>query len=184
MKTEIQKIWFTGSHGTGKTTQMEYFHSLHPEFDMLTMERRDLHQKGIIQLNKKASPWDEIIIAGTAMLTMVGTAAPFISDRSWICKCAYSQVCAFDDDLLAAWHIINTKSFPGVGEHDIYFYFPPTISLIDDGVRSVDPQYQKDVDLFIQFYLDYFKIPFVTIKESSIQDRNFEIERAVFGKIS
>jgi hypothetical protein len=175
-----QKIWFTGSHGTGKTTQMNYFHMLHPEFRTVEMERRDLHHKGIINLNRRASPWDEVIIAGQAMLSFVSTPAPFISDRSWVCKCAYSQACDFSDELLAAWHTVNVLSFPGVAVNELYIYFPPVIPLEDDGVRSTDPAYQKEVDLLVQFYLDFLKIPYVSLQTTTVQDRHFEIERAVY----
>ena len=180
MKTT--KIWFTGSHGTGKTTQMEYFHQLHPEFGKMKMERRDLHEKGIIKLNREAAPWDEVVIAGTVMLAILATSAPFISDRSWVCKCAYSQCLPYRQEILDAFHTLYTDAFPGYEENEKYFYFPPTIPLENDGVRSPDLEYQKDVDLFIQFYLDYFGIPYHTITSSTIQDRHFEIERVVFEK--
>jgi len=75
----VNKIWFTGSHGTGKSTQVDYFHNLHPEFNILDVERRELHSKGIINLNKRAAPWDEIVIAGNVMLGILSTSAPFIS---------------------------------------------------------------------------------------------------------
>jgi hypothetical protein len=174
------KVWFTGSHGVGKTTQLNYFIQLHPEFNVLDVERRDLHSKGIINLNKRATPWDEIVIAGNVMLGILSTPAPFISDRSWICKCAYSQALPFEEEFLAAWHYINIRSFPGVAEDELYVYFPPIFPIEDDGVRSTDPEYQKEVDYYVQFYLDYFQIPHVILLGETIQDRHFEIESAVF----
>jgi hypothetical protein len=183
MKTNINKIWFTGSHGTGKTTQMEYFHQIHPEFGKMKMERRDLHKQGIIKLNKDAAPWDEVVIAGSVMLAILATASPFISDRSWVCKCAYSQALPFRQEILDAFHTLYTDAFPGMNEAtEKYFYFPPTIGLENDGVRSTDVEYQKEIDLNVQFYLNFFGIPYHTITASTIQDRNFEIEREVFKK--
>jgi hypothetical protein len=177
------KIWFTGSHGTGKTTQMEYFLRVHPEFNRLEMERRHLAEQGIIKINKAAAPWDEIVISGCAMLAMLSTSSPFISDRSWVCKCAYAQALPFSQELLEAYHVVNTNSFFGVTEQDKYFYFPPIIELEDDGVRSIDPVYQKEIDYWVQFYLDYFGIPFYTIEQLTVQDRHFEIEKEL-NKIS
>ena len=178
---EYNKIWFTGAHGTGKTTQVNYFNKLHPEFNILDVERRDLHARGIINLNKRAAPWDEVVIAGNVMLGILSTPSPFISDRSWICKCAYSAALPFEEELLTAWHVININSFPGVAKDEKYFYFPPVIPLEDDGVRSMDPEYQKEIDFYIQFYLDYFGIDFHTMEAYNVQDRNFEIESVVFG---
>lgn len=184
MESKIKKIWFTGAHGTGKTTQLEYFRKFHPEYDTLDVERRDLHAKGIINLNKRAAPWDEIVIAGNVMLGILATSAPFISDRSWVCKCAYSAALPFPEKLLDAWHTINVNSFPGFTEEEKYFYFPIGMFPIeDDGVRSTDPEYQKEIDFLVQFYLDYFKIPFYTIESSTVQDRHFELESEIFGKL-
>lgn len=179
----MYKVWFTGSHGTGKTTQVEYFRKFYPEYTKVDMERRNLFAAGIIKPNKDASPWDEIVIAGNAMLAMISTASPFISDRSWVDKCAYTQCSPFPEELLEAFHIVNVSSFFGVSEIDRYFYFPPMIDLEDDGVRSPDPAYQKEVDYWIQFYLDYFKIPYHTIESYTIQDRHMEIIKTLFGKI-
>lgn len=160
---------------------MEYFNRQHPEFTMLDMGRRELYRNGVINLNKKASPWDEVVIAGTAMLTILSASAPFISDRSWVCKCAYSQCLPFDDDLLEALHIVNTRAFPGVGPGDLYVYFPPVLELEDDGVRSIDPEYQKEIDYYIQFYLDFLQVSCYTLQSYHLQDRHLEIQELVFG---
>ena len=174
---------------THNTTQVEYFlqqvndKTMHPKWQKLDMERRDLHAKGIINLNKRATPMDELVIAGNVAYGILSTSAPFISDRSFICKCAYSQALPFPEELIMAWHVINTMSFPGVEDNEIYFYFPPMIPLEDDGVRSIDPEYQKEIDYWVQWYLDYFQIPFHTIESYTVQDRHMEITQKVFGKI-
>jgi nicotinamide riboside kinase len=188
-KARYNKVWFTGAHGTGKTTQVNYFleqvntTAMHPKWQSLDVERRDLHAKGIINLNKKAGMWDEVVIAGNVMLGILRTSAPFISDRSWVCKCAYSQALPFEEKLLDALHLINTKAFPGFNSNELYIYVPPVIPLEDDGVRSVDPEYQKEIDYYVQFYLDYFKIPFYTLESYSVQDRHLEIIKEVFGEV-
>lgn len=183
MESSIKKIWFTGSHGTGKTTQLEYFRTIHPEYSKLNLEVRDLVELGIININKKAKPWDELAMKGRAMLQILSASSPFICDRSWVCKCAYAQALPFPQELLEAYHVENTCAFPGIAEDELYIYFPPMIPLEDDGVRSIDPEYQKEIDLLVQFYLDFFQIPFYTMETLSVQDRNFEIERVVFGEI-
>lgn len=177
---KYNRIWFTGAHGTGKTTQRDFFKMLHPEFHVMEVERRNLVEDGIIKVNREAAPWDEIVIAGCAMLSFISTPAPSISDRSWICKCAYSQALPYDPELLYAYHVVNTYAFPGFSDRDIYIYFPLGLPLEDDGIRSVDPEYQNDIDLLIQFYLDYFEVPYYILREQTVQDRNFEIERLVF----
>ena len=179
MKSKIIKIWFTGSHGTGKTTQMHYFHRLHPEYQEINLEVRHLFEQGIIKINEEAAPWDELVMQGQAMLGILSATAPFVCDRSWIDKCAYAQALPYPQYLLDALDDIDTAAFPGVENNETYFYFPPILEIENDGVRSTNPQYQKEIDLLVQYYLNRFQIPYITLESSSIQNRHFEICRAI-----
>jgi hypothetical protein len=71
-------------------------------------------------------------------------------------------------------------SFPGFTDEDLYVYFPIAIPLEDDGVRSTDPEYQKEIDLLVVYYLDFFEIPYHEMKSETVQDRHLELERIVF----
>ena len=136
-----------------------------------------------MKVNKDAAPWDEVVIAGDVMLQLLNTPTPSISDRSWIDKCAYSQALPHKEELIDAYHIIYSEAFPGVGENDRYFYFPPRFPIEANGIRSVDIEYQNEIDLLIRFYLDYFNVPYHFVESESIQDRHFEIEQVLFGKL-
>jgi hypothetical protein len=61
------RLWFVGSHGTGKTTQLEHFVTLHPHFHVVKSDRRKLLEEGVIKINREAAPWDEIVIGGDVM---------------------------------------------------------------------------------------------------------------------
>jgi len=176
---EVDKIWFCGAHGTGKTTQMHFFHQMHPEYHEVSLEVRDLHGQGIIKINQEAAPWDEVVMTGRAMLEILSASTPFVCDRSWVDKCAYAQALPHPEELLEAYHIVNTYAFPGVEENERYFYFPPILDIENDGVRSTNKKYQKEVDILIQWYLGWFEIPYVILQSKTIQDRHFEIERAL-----
>lgn len=169
------KIFFTGAQGVGKSTQADYFARQYPEFSVLKTRRREFFNSGIININQKASPMDEAIIMGDLLLAMATTPSPFISERSFVDKCAYTQCLPLKKEILDAYHVINTEAFPGLAENDFYFYFAPVLPLEDDGVRSLDPAYQKEVDFYIQFYLNYFQIPFISIEAYTVQDRHMEI---------
>lgn len=169
------RLWFVGSHGTGKTTQLEHFVNLHPHFHKVKSDRRKLLEDGVIKINREAAPWDEIVIGGDVMRNILSTPAPSIADRSWVDKCAYAQLLPYPDDVKEAMDIYYSHAFPGFTKNDAYIYFPPVLQLIDDGVRDTDKKYQEAVDYMIQFYLDDFGIPFFTLTEKDVQDRYLQI---------
>jgi nicotinamide riboside kinase len=177
----MKRIWLCGTHSCGKTTQRDFFLQIHPEYHKVEMGRRDLVEKGIIKVNQQASVADELIITGDVLKAIMSTPSPSISDRSFIDKCAYAQVLPYKQELLDALHLINVHAFPGFNDNDLYFYFPPVVPLQEDGVRSIDPEYRKEIDLWIQFYLDLFGVPFVMIQGDSVQDRHLFIEQILGG---
>lgn len=172
-------MFFTGSTSTGKTTQLEYFIKCFPEYKKVTFRRRDLAKDGIIKINKEASTWDEIVLSGDVMLSLLSTSTPCISDRSWVDKCAYAQCLNLPEEVLNAFHIINVDAFLGVGQLDRYFYFPPVLEIANDGVRPTDFDYQQEHDYWVQFYLDLFSIPYHTIESYTVMDRHFEIMKVL-----
>lgn len=169
------RIWFTSTHSTGKTTQRDHFKNLHPQFHIVGSDRRKLVEDGVIKINQEAEPWSEVVIGGDVMRYLLSTPAPSISDRSWICKIAYSQLLPYPEEVLQAMHTYYTYAFPGFTENDAYIYFPPTLALENDGVRSTDLEYREAVDYQIQFYLDYFEIPHLVLTAKSVQDRYISI---------
>jgi hypothetical protein len=174
------RIFFCGSHGTGKTTQLDHFRNLHPEFHRVESNRRDLVERGIIRVNREAAPWDEIVIGGDVMQHLLSTPAPSISDRSWVDKCAYAQLLPFSEEIKQAMHVYYSAAWYGQAENDLYFLFPTgVIPLEDDGVRSTDINYQLDVEYWIQYYLDYFNVDYYVIQQEHVQDRYLEIKEVL-----
>ena len=121
------RIWFIGSHGTGKTTQLEHFKMLHPQFHTMKSERRKLLEDGVIRINRDAAPWDEIVIGGDVMKHILMTPMPSIADRSWVDKCAYAQLLPYPEEVLEAMHVYYAYAFPGFTDIDAYIYFPPVL---------------------------------------------------------
>lgn len=179
----LRRVWFVGTHSTGKTTQLKLFKEAHPEFNVGKFRRRELRNQGIIKVNRDAAPWDELIISGDILNTFLTTPTPFVMDRSWIDKCAYAQCLPVSSVLLRAYHTVYTASFTGVDEEiDRYIYFPPVIPLEDDGVRDTDPEYRADVDFWVQWYLDYFLgSDYYILKTDNPSTRLLEIEKYVFS---
>jgi hypothetical protein len=164
-----------GSQGVGKTTQLEHFVSLHPHFSVVKSDRRKLVEDGVIKVNREAAPWDEIVIGGDVMKSILSASSPSIADRSWVDKCAYAQLLPYPQEILDAIHVYYSNAFPGISEDDAYIYFPPMIELVADGVRDIDKQYQKDIDTMIRFYANLLGVQLYTITQLSVQDRYLEI---------
>jgi hypothetical protein len=173
------KIFFCGSHSTGKTTQAMHFLEHHPEYHQVVFERRGLQKKGIITLNQHAAPWDELIIAGDYLKALLGTPAPFISDRSWIDKLAYAVTLKFPEPLINSFEQVLLAAFFQPTDIDKFFYFPITFPLESDNIRSTDKQYQEEVDYYIQFYLNKLQVPYHTIESHDVQGRYLEIRSVI-----
>ena len=45
----------------------------------------------------------------------------------------------------------------------VYIYFPIEFEVVNDGVRSVDTEYQKVIDAYIKSSLDALKINYLTV---------------------
>jgi hypothetical protein len=137
-------------------------------------------ERGIIKINKEARPWDEIVIGGDVMQHILSTPAPSIGDRSWIDKCAYAQLLPYADEVKEAMHIYYSAAWFGQNDDDYYFLFPiGIIPLENDGVRSLDPEYQEAVDYWIQFYLSLFGVKYCILREKKVQDRYLEIKEVI-----
>lgn len=176
------RIWFVGSHGTGKTAQLEHFISLHSNLHRVdsSSDRRDLVERGVIKVNREAMPWDEIVIGGGVMREILATPAPSIGDRSWIDKCAYAQLLPYSEEVRGAMHIYYSAAWFGQKEDDFYFLFPTgVLPLKSDGIRDSDVKYQEDVNYWIHWYLEYFDVDYINLQAKSIQDRYLEIKEVL-----
>ena len=145
----------TGTHGTGKTTAVNAL------ADMLKTEYSHLK---IVKLPEvaRACPWPinqntspegqhQIFHAQLAAELAAGRDADIlICDRSGLDSLIYAMRAEAKSESLENWDFVAYAAtyFMDVWfrSYDLLWWFRPGFPLVADGVRDIDPQFQKDID--------------------------------------
>ena len=161
------RIIFTGAQGTGKTTILNYFQGKQP---IITNVCRTLAKNGV-KINEMGDDESQATIFNKYCDLL--SQNDYISDRGLTDVMAYSKW-LFEHGRLSEgeWkreqRIFKTfiKAYPA-----IYFYFPIEFRIEDDGVRSTDEDFRKEIDVNILKSLqDNPEIPGLTV-HGSVEER-------------
>ena len=170
------KIEFIGAQGTGKSSIAKFLKGNGiPIIDNVV---RDLIDKHHISINERGNINSQWMIFD-AYYHVLNEYPDFISTRSLFDVVAYSQYISkkskedIYQDVLD--QVDELKEYLKYNKDVIYVYFPIEFEIKDDGVRSVDKAYQKEIDQIIQYRLKYTKTPFYTV-HGSIEERVRYIE--------
>ena len=146
------KVVFTGSHGTGKTTLLNEMKSDHVT---ITEVVRRLAKAGV-KINEAGDMHTQELI-WCAYESEFDSHEDFISDRSFIDVLAYTYHLYHRnrDEYAKLVRAMEVYIKNWIEEVDpIIVYFPIEFGIDDDGIRSCDPTYQKEVDGYIRRILD------------------------------
>lgn len=161
------RIIFTGAQGTGKTTILNYFQGKQP---IITNVCRTLAKNGV-KINEMGDDESQATIFNVYYDLLAQK--NYISDRGLTDVMAYSKW-LYEHDRLSEkeWkreqRIFKTfiKTYPA-----IYLYFPIEFRIEDDGVRSTDEDFRKEIDTNILKSLqDNPEIPGLTV-HGSVEER-------------
>lgn len=186
------KINFVGAQGTGKTTLLEaarrdeYFKDL----QFCTEIVRDLVKKKNLSINESGNEKSQEIFFDA--YNEVLKKDNYISDRCLIDVHAYTNYLfnhpKIDDEkelqllckeIFREEYILkslNQKSF------GIIIYFPIEFELVDDGVRSLNPDFQRFIDNEIKDILDKYQLSFYTIR-GSVEQRLKQLKEIIFSHV-
>ena len=153
------KIAITGSFCTGKTTLAKDL-SEATGFRMLPEVARLMIEEGY-KLDKEVTPEIEHeIIKRQVFLELGGVYEDIIADRCLIDIAAYCSVLFKNEH-----DFLNEVSYKlSRARYDFIFYLEPEFSIEDDGIRSTDIKFQKQVDkqiikiLKTKFFPNWYKI--------------------------
>lgn len=163
------KYHFTGAQGTGKTTLLNEARHYYPGFTFITEVVRNLSKTKNIKINELGNETSQMIIFNTYLESLL-TQTEYISDRSLIDVISYTRYLAvnnldFDINILNVQEIlldfIVKRNLLG-----FIFYVPIEFPLVEDGIRSNNENFRREVDVNIRYYLERFKIPYVVMSGS------------------
>jgi predicted ATPase len=159
----MNRIIFTGAQGTGKTTILNEFRNQGK--NVITEVVRNLAKEGI-KINEMGDEKGQKKIFSTYE-KLLSEQVEYISDRGLIDVLAYTMHLnkrGLVSDKLVKSQFNALKKFVKNNQDIIYCYFPIEFGVIDDGVRSLDEDYRREIDNNIKEILISLGAPWVTIR--------------------
>lgn len=173
------KIVLTGTQSTGKTTVMDLFRDDYPELRRISEVARKIAKSGG-KINEDGDDETQIKIC-EEYIRQFEIDDNWISDRGLSCVFGYTIYLynhgkitrpVYEDLYITISQWI--KNHPEI----IYFLFPPTIPLQDDGLRSMDEQFRMEVHENILNVLKELESKFYIIETNNNEERiNFIKEK-------
>lgn len=184
-------IHFTGAQGTGKTTLLNQLVGESIKFDSginihtITNVVRNLVRREGVQINKKGNSASQNLIFNEYLKIFNGidTNIDWVSDRSLIDVVAYTKYLyehkkaskkCYESQLqsLKLWCEENLRV-----KDTLFVYFPIEFEVVNDGVRSLDEDYRKEIDKNIKDILTDINVNYYIIEGS--QDERLEMMKNI-----
>ncbi len=154
------RIAIIGAQGVGKTTLAQQINKYYPQIQILPEAAR-LAQKEGYKLDHTATVETELWLINK-QVELENDLNDWVADRCSIDLLAYIQyLFSHEFDLIE----FATKTLvPKFSNYDLVIYLPSgEFAIEDDGLRTTDLKFQKDVDNQIRDILDKHKIQFIKI---------------------
>ena len=154
------KIAIIGAQGVGKTTLAQQINKDYPLFKILPEAAR-LAQEAGYSLDHTATVETEIWLINK-QIELESTDGNWVADRCGIDLLAYIEH-LFSRELDLIEFAVKTLT-PRFNNYDLIIYLPSgEFAIKDDGVRTTDIKFQKDIDQQIRDILEKHQIPFIKI---------------------
>lgn len=175
----IMKILLTGTQSTGKSTVLKEFEN--DGWDVITEVVRNLSKEGI-KINEMGDEEGQNKIFDTYKELLNGNKI-YISDRGLTDVAAYTWylVCKGKVHPSILWKQLEDIDDFFKNNHDVLVcYFPIEFPVVDDGVRSVDEEFRKQIDNYIKDILDTREIPYITVT-GTVEERVNQIKKSIYA---
>lgn len=182
----MQKIInFTGAQGTGKTTILKALQQdpAFKEFDFVTEVVRNFVKEKGLKINQDGTTQTQELLF-QAYSDSLEKKTSYVSDRCIIDVCAYTEDGCARNKKDPAWRALLQEQFNEVKslkeKLGYVFYFPIEFPLVNDGVRSMNEEYQEWIDKYICNVLQLCDIPY-TVVSGTVEQRIRTIKSKVFN---
>lgn len=159
----MDKIVFTGTHSTGKTTLLKEFAD--KGYKIITEVVRELAKTGV-KINKDGDYDGQTIIFNKYQEKLL-LEDNFISDRCLVDVLAYTKYLVDEgkvDKELYNSQLMSFILFNKMRPDIVYCYFPIEFDMVEDGVRVQDDDFRKAIDSNILYILNSTGTKYMTIK--------------------
>lgn len=160
----MTRLVFVGAQGTGKTTILNMFRDRGVNA-ITEVVRRMVKEKGI-QINQAGTAETQQLVFNEYK-RLLSEKKDYVSDRGLFDVIGYSmQQCQYEnDDMINEYgrELEELKQFIADNPDIIYVYFPIEFAVVDDGVRSTDENYRRDIDDNIHSLCDFYLPDYLTV---------------------
>jgi len=164
----IQRIALVGASSTGKTTVYELLKTKLPKYEFVNESTRTIGQYGF-PINEAGTSETQLAISSFHLEALL---QPYnlVLDRCYMDLVAYSRFMPNISKetleyILDTWKRVKK-------EYTHYVYFPIEFDSVDDGVRSVNEQWRKDIDDEFFEMLQDVRQPYLSVTGSPMQRVN------------
>jgi len=160
----IKRIALVGASSTGKTTVFELLKGKLPKYEFINESTRSVAKYGF-PINEFGTDATQLAISSFHLEALLRP-GNILFDRGYLDLLVYTNHMDVDD---------STKNFIGdtwhrvKGEYTHYIYFPIEFVSVDDGVRSVNEEWRKEIDQEFKKELDNIHKPYLTVTGSPLQ---------------
>lgn len=185
---DIKRINFTGAQGTGKTSVLKALQQdpEFAEFEFVTEVVRNFVKEKGITINKQGTPETQEVLF-EAYENVLSKQNSYVSDRCIIDVCAYTasgRNAAMSN--IDKWIELEQKQEKEIiqrkSELGLVCYFPIEFEIVADGARSIDKEYQKEIDGKIHQILHSNLISHL-IMHGSVEERVKAIKAILFKPV-
>jgi len=168
------KIAFIGTHSTGKTTVFNELKKYLKDYTFYTEIIREMIKNNKnIPINEESSILTQTIFFNY-YLNMLWNKDNFISDRSIIDVFSYTfYLYKRNLDFYPIYKIQKEFVLEDWKKYDYLFYFPIEFDLVEDGVRSKDPKFRKEIANIMEDFIDQHNIKVYKVTGSLNERLNF-----------
>lgn len=160
-----RRIALIGASSTGKSTVFKLLERELEDFDFISESTRTVREYGF-PINELGTDASQLAISSYHLQALLSK-KELIVDRCYLDLLVYTEILentsspAFNF-ILKTWEYVRK-------EYTHFIYFPIEFSAVDDGVRSVDEEWRKEVDNLFRKYLIFYDIPYLKVTGSPKQ---------------
>ena len=161
----IKRIALVGASSTGKTTVYELLKNKLPKYEFVNESTRTVGSYGF-PINEKGTEATQLAISCFHLEALL---QPYnqVLDRCYMDVLVYSK---FMNKITPMTYLYIEDTWNRIKtEYTHYIYFPIEFDSVDDGVRSVNEKWRKQVDDEFRVVLEGVRQPYLTITGSPMQ---------------
>ena len=163
----IKRIALVGASSTGKTTVFELLKGKLPKYEFINESTRSVKSYGF-PINEFGTDATQLAISSFHLEALLKP-GNILLDRGYLDLLVYTNFMDVSDStknyIEDTWNRIK-------GEYTHYVYFPIEFDSVDDGVRSIDEEWRREIDKEFQLVLEGVRKPYLTVTGSPLQRVN------------